>query len=49
MAKLKISLGQMQIALGDVRKNVNTAEELVTLRVKHSSSDKPAEVARVAV
>ncbi len=27
----------------------STAEELVTLRVKHASSDKPAEVARVAV
>jgi predicted amidohydrolase len=30
MAKLKVSLGQMNIALGDVRKNTNTAEEMIT-------------------
>jgi omega-amidase len=29
VTKLKISLAQMQIALGDVRKNVNTAEEMI--------------------
>jgi omega-amidase len=29
MAKLKVSLGQMNIALGDVRKNTNTAEEMI--------------------
>ena len=30
MAKLKVSLGQMNVALGDVRKNTNTAEEMIT-------------------
>jgi predicted amidohydrolase len=37
MAKLKISLGQMNIALGDVRKNVNTAEEMITEAAKRGS------------
>ena len=37
MAKLKISLGQMQIALGDVRKNVNTAEEMIAEAAQRGS------------
>jgi predicted amidohydrolase len=37
VAKLKISLGQMHIALGDVRKNVNTVEELVTEAAQRGS------------
>jgi omega-amidase len=37
MAKLKISLAQMQIALGDVRKNVNTAEEMIIEAAKRGS------------
>lgn len=37
MAKLKISLAQMQIALGDVRKNVNTAEEMIAEAAQRGS------------
>ncbi len=37
MAKLKITLGQMQIAVGDVRKNMNTAEEMITEATAHGS------------
>lgn len=37
MAKLRISLAQMNIALGDVRKNVNTAEEMITEAAKRGS------------
>lgn len=37
MAKLKISLGQMQIALGDVRKNVSTAEEMIAEAAQRGS------------
>ena len=37
MAKLKVSLAQMQIALGDVRKNVNTAEEMIVEAAKRGS------------
>ena len=37
MAKLNISLGQMNIALGDVRKNVNTAEEYIVDAARRGS------------
>jgi predicted amidohydrolase len=37
VAKLKISLAQMQIALGDVRKNVNTAEEMIAEAAQRGS------------
>ena len=37
MAKLTISLGQMNVAQGDVRKNTQTAEELITDAAKRGS------------
>lgn len=37
MAKLRISLGQMQVVLGDVRKNTNTAEEMITEAAQRGS------------
>ncbi len=37
MAKLKITLAQMQVAVGDVRKNTNTAEEMITEAAQRGS------------
>jgi predicted amidohydrolase len=37
VAKLKISLAQMQIAYGDVRKNTNTADEMIAEAARHGS------------
>ena len=37
MTKLRISLGQMQVVLGDVRKNTNTAEEMITEAAQRGS------------
>ncbi len=37
MAKLKITLGQMQVALADVRKNSNTAEEIIAEAARRGS------------
>ena len=37
MPKLKVSLGQMQVAFGDPRKNINTAEEMVAEAAQRGS------------